>query len=253
MRTRDFVQAAYEKLDALAARDPSDVQDEGGPLVEPEAGAQYATRRRGRNGKAVRADGDAPRIDSGPDELRALDLGRRDEQRGAAHDRCQHGRVERALERDLPEFRPEHAQRLQHVRDSPTTAPPGDPRPQRIAEPEDVHDVWSGKASEHRRQARRHPHPTEPERRGEIAHVRAVELDLPRAYRPAVGQVDERGGEDVDIVAAGYETPGERPQHADGTAKSGRGPVCGCREQDAEAGQSSTDVSADALAASLCV
>ena len=100
--------------------------------------------------------------------------------------------VERPLQRHLPQPRPEHAQRLEDVRDPAQARPRGRGRRHRVAEAEDVHDVGPRAAVELERQRRRDPHPAVVRGRREVVDAHAVAFLRPRV--PGAGPVDRGRG-----------------------------------------------------------
>ena len=118
----------------------------------------------------------------------ALDARRRHDRRRARRDAAVERRVERPLERHLPQPRPEHAERLEDVRDAAQPRPAGGDRRHRVAEAEDVHDVRPLGALELDRQRRRDPHPAVAGGRREVVHAHAVLLSRPASARRRAGR-----------------------------------------------------------------
>ena len=81
------------------------------------------------------------RIDPARDDVVAFARRGDDHEAGARGDASRQRRVEHALEAHLAEPRPEHADRLEDVRDAAQAAPGSDSGRDRVAEAEQVRDV----------------------------------------------------------------------------------------------------------------
>src|SRR5439155_26651129 len=106
-----------QQVEALLEAHPADVEDERVVGAEsqalPERPAASVARRR----EPVRAGLDPARVESGRRELALLVPGVRDDDGGSARARPAEHAVARALERDVPEARQAHVERLEDARD----------------------------------------------------------------------------------------------------------------------------------------
>ena len=182
-------------LDALACRDPADVEDERRVCGDAAAArASRRSRRGGRRARGSRCRARAPSRRSTPHAItRRASRSRRDDDRSsAARDAAVERRVERALEHHLAQPRLEHPERLEDVRDACEPAPRGGAGRDGIAEAEDVHDVRPVADARARRQRRRDPHPAVAQRRGEVVDGGAVDDADGGARGRAPLEVDDR-------------------------------------------------------------
>ena len=122
---------------------------------------------------------------------------------------------------------------LEDVRDAAEPAPRRDAGADRVAEPEDVHDVRARRALEIARQRRRQPHPAEVQRRREVVNAHAVDVLDARARRTVRVVRRQARREHLDRVAARREPLGEAHHHRDRPAERMRGPVRRHGEMDA--------------------
>ena len=122
----ELASGGEQELDALAGGDPADVEDDGRILGDAELAPQVGRlgRLARRLGKAVAAHVRPARRRT-PHATTSSPLAARgdDDRRGTAGDAAVERRVERPLERHLAQPRPEHAERLEHVRDPARGAP----------------------------------------------------------------------------------------------------------------------------------
>ena len=138
---RELLQRGHEVLDALPGGDPPDVEEHGRALRDAErgpVGRLDLVRRR----ETVPAHVDPlARHHARRGHVLALEARGDDDGRRSGGHAAIERRVERLLQRHLPQPRAEHAQRLEHIGGPGEARPRGDGGRHRVAEAEHVHDV----------------------------------------------------------------------------------------------------------------
>ena len=190
MRVRQLAQRGQQVLDALSGRDAADVQEHRRVVRDAEIAREApSARARQRLREAVPAHVDALARDDADATTSSRSMLEDDDDGGRTRrDAAVERRVERSLQRHLAQPRPEHPQRLEHVRD-PLQARPRRPWPsspgrgsrrrarRRAARPVELE-----------RQRRRDPHPAVVRGGREVVDAHAVAFLRPRV--PGAGPVD---------------------------------------------------------------
>ena len=97
-----------------------------------------------------------------------------------------------------------------------------------------MHDVRSLEPRQRERERRRDSHPAVAQRRPQVVHGRAVDDLDPRGACRAPAEVDDRRRDDVDLVAALYQSAHELARRRHGPAERARRPPNRCCKEDAQ-------------------